>query len=284
MPQLVFTCDVECHDPQRSPQWLLGKSGGRLWLEIVAGELERRNITGAFFVDFSGCEQWEVPLRQAVEILVRRRQRIELHIHPANSGWCGAKMLSALGYDDQARLFETAVNNYRRYVAKEPAIFRAGGYGINDITLRILKDYGLQDSSYYTGKPQVQVRPDDYERIGVISHPVTVSHFRGFGKYVKHDLNIMTAGILEQQILENDVMLFMHSFSFNRFQRRTLLERDNPRPIKRFYKILALIDAGKTQPVDLEHFPNTRFITKISRRAMIANAIYITLRNHYGLG
>ncbi len=284
MPQLVFTCDVECHDPQRSPQWLLGKSGARLWLEVVAGELERRNITGTFFVDFVGCEQWETPLRQAVEILIRHRQRIELHIHPANSGWCNVKMLSALGYDAQARLFEAAVRNYRRYVVKEPAIFRAGGYGINNDTLRILKEYRLQDSSYFIGKSQVQVTPDDYRQIGVTSHPVTASHFRGFGKYVKHDVNIMTAGILEQQIAANDVMLFMHSFSFNRFQQRNILERDNPYPVKRFYKILALIDAGKTHPVDIEQFPNTRFITAISRRAMIVNAIYIVLRNHYGLG
>lgn len=281
MPKLVFTCDVECHDPERNPQWLLGKSGDKKWLEIIASELGRRNITGTFFLDFTGCENWEDSLHQAVDILIRHKQRVELHIHPANAGWCRVKMLSALSYDDQARLFEEAVQNYRRFVGKEPEIFRAGGYGINQDTLRLLKSYRLMDSSYFIGKSQVMVTPEDYQKLGIAFYPVTVSHFRGLGKYVKHDLNIMPRSILEHQILTNDIMIFMHSFSFNRFKHRYILEKDNPLPVKRFDCILKLIDSLKTTPVDIAQFPNTCFVTEIPFKEMIYNSIYIVMRNHY---
>jgi hypothetical protein len=281
MGNLLFTCDVECHDLNRPEHWLLGKVGKRYWLEIAARELASRKIEGTFFVDFVGCEKWEHSFMKALEMLGENQQRIELHIHPGNAISSSSSRLSDMDYDEQAKLFVIAITNYQRYLGISPKFFRAGAYGINKATLRLLKHYNLADSSFYIGKPQVKVSLDDYLELGVGSYPVTVSYFKHLNKYVKHDLNIMLKTVLKKQLLGNNIMAFMHSFSFNRFQGRQILDQANRLAVERFKAILELIDNGKTVPVSIEQFKDYEFITKISIKDMLQNALYIFLKNHY---
>jgi hypothetical protein len=281
MGKILFTCDVECHDPARPENWFLGKVGKELWLEKVCSELSKRNIEGIFFVDFVGCEKWVATIVKVIQILKSYGQRIELHVHPSNFSAGYPYQLPDLEYDLQEQIIASAVESYTHFTGVRPQIFRAGAYGIDYNTLQLLKSYGLSDSSYYIGKPQVKVNPLNYEELGIDSYPITAAYFKYLKKYVKHDLNIMLKDVLKKQIADNNVMLFMHSFSFNKFHRKIILDTENSFAVKRFYTVMELIDAGVCIPIGVAHFKDYTYVTEVSLIDMLYNSIYIFLRKHY---
>ncbi|MDD3654251.1 MAG: hypothetical protein PHO01_08730 [Desulfotomaculaceae bacterium] len=134
MGKILFTCDVECHDPARPENWLLGKAGKELWLDIVCGELSKRNIEGIFFVDFVGCEKWANTIAQVIQILKSYGQRIELHVHPSNFSAGYPRYLTELKYDQQEQIIASAIESYMRFTGVSPQIFRAGAYGLDNNT------------------------------------------------------------------------------------------------------------------------------------------------------
>ncbi len=283
MPRLLFTCDVECHDPRRPENWLLGRTVDGSWLEWVARELQKRRIEGVFFVDFIGCEKWPKTLDRVLDILTECGQRVELHIHPSNAQQCQKKRLNELSQEWQATLFAEAIENYIRFIGKEPHCFRAGAYGLNRQTLALLSEYKLADSSYYPGKPQVEVTLPDYTEFQVAVWPITTLFLPFLHKHVKHDLNILPRSVLANQILANDVMFFLHSFSFNRFQGRVLTSEVNQRVVRRMNTILRAIDEGVVSPVRLDDFTGYLQTTGISLFDACTTVLYCFLRSHLGL-
>lgn len=91
----------------------------------------------------------------------------------------------------------------------------------------------------------------------------------------------MLKNVLKKQIEKNSIMLFMHSFSFNKFHRRKILNQENSFAVRRFYTVMDLIDAGVGVPVGAAQFKGDTYVTGVSLIDMLYNTIYIFLRNHY---
>ena len=173
--KVLFTCDVEC---------LLGNSGnasfpiyrpwpvetmiwGRIdgldkeWgIPLLMDQLECRGMRGTFYVSalqrtFHGDEA----LAEVARSIENRGHEAGVHVHCAWKGFSQTgqydrsknlhKKDSINQHDEttQRELLKEAIDCLKKWVGKQPVSFRAGNFGANQTTLRLLSQLGIKTDS-----------------------------------------------------------------------------------------------------------------------------------------
>lgn len=174
--QVLFTCDVECSlgncgtfahpifRPWPVDTWMWGQLGGaaqRWGVELLMDQLDRRGMKGTFYV--SALEKHfhgEDALAEVVRKIEERGHEAGVHIHCAWKGFdtvdrrydltAGFHLRDSIGeYDEaeQRELLEEAVDCIRRWAGREPTSFRAGNFGADHRTLKLLSELGIATDS-----------------------------------------------------------------------------------------------------------------------------------------
>lgn len=138
---LLITVDVEAH---RAIEEISGSHSDSLG-EILAS-LRRFGYRATFFVDLCEVPTWgENYMRQVCKRIQDADQDVQLHAHPHHvSGDHKRWLLSEYTREEQARILDYAVEQYRKFTGTQPFAFRAGGFGANRDTLELLAERGVK--------------------------------------------------------------------------------------------------------------------------------------------
>ena len=155
--QVLLTIDVEAHrvvDEITGPKH---DSLGRI-LSLLAPY----GVKGTFFVDLCGTNTWgEEVVRGACNRIMEGGHEIELHVHPHHSSSDARRwLLSEYSYEEQRVILREAIERYSQFVGAAPYAFRAGGFGLDDNTVELLRSSGITiDCSYMWRRDGCEIRP-----------------------------------------------------------------------------------------------------------------------------
>jgi peptidoglycan/xylan/chitin deacetylase (PgdA/CDA1 family) len=137
---LLITVDVEAH---RVIEEISGRHSDSLG-DILAS-LRRFRCKATFFVDLCEVPTWgEKFMREVCDRIRDAGQDIQLHAHPHHlSGDSNRWLLSEYTREEQAWILDNAIEEYRKFVGRQPLAFRAGGFGANRDTLELLAERGV---------------------------------------------------------------------------------------------------------------------------------------------
>lgn len=155
--QVLLTVDVEAH---RVLDEISGER--RDSLGAILSALDRHRMRATFFVDLCGRKTWgDAVMRRTCERIRSGRHDLQLHAHPHHAtGDATRWLLSEYTPEEQRAVLRDAVQCYQRYVGEMPSAFRAGGFGLNDATIDLLRELGLKaDCSFHWRRPGCAMRP-----------------------------------------------------------------------------------------------------------------------------
>jgi peptidoglycan/xylan/chitin deacetylase (PgdA/CDA1 family) len=157
--KVILTIDVEAH---RVVDEISGDREDGLG-EILA-VLGEHGIAATFFVDVCEVHTWGHPfIRTVMRRIMDAGHDLQLHVHPHHQSKDNSKWhLSQYSAQEQEDILRSAVDTFTELAGHRPSAFRAGGFGANDDTLRILEKCGLQiDSSYLLDWPGCYIAPEN---------------------------------------------------------------------------------------------------------------------------
>jgi peptidoglycan/xylan/chitin deacetylase (PgdA/CDA1 family) len=157
--------------------------------------LEAHGLIGVFFIDPMPALVYDPEvIAQIVAPIVKRGHEAQLHIHPEWLAWSKSqpvdnrrgRSICDFDADDQKTLIALAQQILIEVGAPPPTAFRAGNYGANDDTLRVLATLGIRfDSSFnptYLGDPctigLTKDQIDPVQHLGVTEMPVSAINDR----------------------------------------------------------------------------------------------------------
>ncbi len=158
-------------------------------------QLEASGLVGVFFVDpMPALVYGPDVIASIVTSIVKRGHDVELHLHPEWLAWARSqpvgdrrgRNIGDFSFDDQSTLITIARQLLIDAGAPSPVAFRAGNYGANDDTLRVLARLGIKwDSSFnptYLGDPcHIGLGVDQIDpvvRLGLTELPVAAINDR----------------------------------------------------------------------------------------------------------
>jgi hypothetical protein len=158
-------------------------------------QLDLCGLTGVFFVDpMPALVYGRDVIASIVTAIVSRGHDVELHLHPEWLAWATSqpvgdrreRSIGDFSFDDQMTLISLARQLLIDAGAPPPSAFRAGNYGANDNTLRVLASLGIKwDSSFnptYLGNPcHIGLGVDQIDpvvRLGITEVPVAAINDR----------------------------------------------------------------------------------------------------------
>jgi len=257
---IIPTVDAEGvhgRDPFKSMMLGVVDSGEVLGVERLAQVFSSLGIAATFFVDVYEHSLYGVnALRGVCESLRGLNQDIQLHTHPA---WRDdvrdfpevRSLKRERGYfpqtkdfmykctlDEQVSILRHGVACLTEWCGVAPVAHRAGGYGVNENTIRALREVGIPvDSSMLYGHPNCKVawsRNRVVEQDGIVELPVTgfwredvwtvgPLRWRRRPVFQKTDLDACSLDQLLWFVKEGQeaglgvMNLFMHSYSLLKF-------------------------------------------------------------------
>jgi len=250
--EVLLTIDVEAHRNRQEisdgPQDGLGNI-----LEIFRHAAQK----ATFFVDLCEIPTWTLDFMSSIcQRLLRDRHDVQLHAHPHHvSGDLKRWLLSEYSRQEQNEILGYAIEQYKREVGSIPRAFRAGGFGINDDTIDLLREHGIVfDSSYLYRHDHCEITPTEIDRPSkyreLVEIPVTPVVTLGTRRYpirvAPLDFNWLPLKILQtslmrlrEQSLPYAVMLMHSSSLFRRTGRSKLQYRaDNEEKLRRLLDFL----------------------------------------------
>lgn len=242
-----FTVDTEtsmggawsnsAYTPLPLDRTVFGKLGSDSYgIPLIMSILEEHDFRATFFTEvFCTDNVGHEPVATALRSIQARGHDAQLHLHPEqrfyrefiNGGERREEsLLFTFPADEQRDLIRKGIALFRELSGKTPRVYRAGCYGAAEVTLRALRENGIEiDSSYnmaYLGNtcgfetPQLNA-PLMME--GIQEFPVTVFRVSGVPGYKPLEISavsvteIMATIRLLQKAGCPDVVLVLHSFS-----------------------------------------------------------------------
>ena len=209
--------------------WGKTSSGINAGIEMLLDIFDSNDVKGLFFVDIA--EAWECgedSIKEVLSYIDRSGHDVGVHIHPDRMSDPSRRYLWQYSADEQKNMIEKCTDFYEKCLNRKPKSFRAGRYGINDDTLKILCDFGYEyDMSVFYGNKYCKVSaPITCNKLvdidGIKEIPVSV--FKSFKTpmYERFDKVDISMDISEfkrvtNKMLRDDsvdtVSFFAHSFS-----------------------------------------------------------------------
>lgn len=210
-----------------------------------------------FFVDMAeGYAYGKEKIKAILTHIENRGHYTGVHIHPKHMANPEKDFLWQYTGEEQRKIINKCTVDYQKMTGHAADYFRAGKYGINNETLKLVQAEGYKiDFSYFSHKKWCHYT--DAESINIpfligklVEVPVTVFKMSSLGKIKRFEkLDVATIGnnefkyVMKQiakQPYDYPVTLFLHSFTF--------LDRKNPQNIKvdnaaiyRFRKMLEYV-------------------------------------------
>ena len=207
--------------------------------------LEQHGQKAVFFVDPMPALVWGIAaIEDVVGPIIEAGQDVELHCHtewlalagsdnPLASGRTGQN-IADFPIDEQFELLHFARDALVAAGAPPPVAFRAGNYGANDDTLKVLADLGLAYDSSHTpalpGACRVSLGPKDRDPLihhGIIEVPVgTIGTLNGGQRHAQITaltLAEMLAGVRHARDCgHGNFVLVSHSFELINRRRQAI--------------------------------------------------------------
>lgn len=252
--KVIFTIDVEGHvgnEPIDRLIYGVTNDGECCGIDKIMDLLDVYKIRGLFFVDIA--EAWHYGEKKVANVLSHIKDRghdVGVHIHPDHMADRSKLFLSDYTYEQQYTIIKKCTDFYCNVLNETPVAFRAGKYGANSDTLRILEQLGYKtDFSQFYGQKWCHIQPPITKTHvkctvnNLIEIPVTI--YKSFSSvlYSRYDKLDASTPILEfktviNQIIKNNsydiIVLFAHSFSFLKWRRTP----NNPRYSNKLYRKL----------------------------------------------
>ncbi len=247
------------------------KSGEEYGIRYLMNLFDAYGAKGLFFVDFA--EAWdcgEDKISEVTQCILDNGHNVGVHLHPDHMLDKNRRYLWQYSFDEQTEMISKCTELYKKMVGETPLSFRAGRYGADNNTLRILSKLGYKyDMSEFYGNKYCKIDPPicrnriaiDKES-GITEIPVTT--FRSFKSHFytrfdkvdcsmdSHEFNrVMKKAYNERTV--DVVSFFVHSFSVLDWRK----EPDNPRLNKKLDRRLKM---------QLEWVRNNRQMEFISER------------------
>ena len=234
MKRAIFTVDTEGHDGKDPITHLIfgeTKDGKQAGIPLIMDICDQFKVKGLFFVDFA--EAWHYgkdKIECVVKYILARGHDVGVHIHPDHMADKERMFLSQYSYEEQYDIIKQCTELFCELTGSQPKAFRAGKYGANRDTLKIIRELGYKaDFSEFYGhdkwchiQPPVTGNKTVQLEDGLIEFPVISyeNYVRGiFHRYDKLDINrscfehrYLIKRIMKQDEIET-VSLFCHSFS-----------------------------------------------------------------------
>lgn len=251
--KILFTIDTEVGDEwdqYAKPFEYLVEYGVKETLKL----LKKYKFTGHFFVDIYSNKVCDGKFDSVVQEIFTQGSKAYLHVHPGIVYDTKRPYLHQYSEEEQSSILDDGINEWKRITGKHPIGFRAGSYGADNTTLKLLKEKGFEfDSSYFKGRENCKITdPSIMKQIPVTSFTAKYSFF-GLSKErtAKPDVNWVPLKSLKRIIQENKdkegyMMIFLHSFSFGNL----LLQRQRKGKVKEFEELLKFISGSGIQSVD----------------------------------
>ncbi|MDP8231482.1 MAG: hypothetical protein P9L91_02300 [Candidatus Zophobacter franzmannii] len=192
-------------------------------------------VKGTFFVDFAEKDHDPKLFHLLTELILGKNNDVQLHVHPQFMSDPNRPLLHQYNIIEQEHCLDESIKAFYHATSHYPKAFRAGGYGADNNTLKLLSKFGISvDSSYFPGHENCKISPLTPNVISkvddIIEVPVTVFKnnidYRLAGNVVKQGSLIKKLDIdscsLEELKLGLDavsdskikiIILFMHSYS-----------------------------------------------------------------------
>ncbi len=229
MKYILITVDTEFYGGFEEVLGINGRYGIDDMLEILG----KYNIKATFFIDYFGVYKWGDDIFQLITDKIKNAgHETELHLHPGIRG--GKNLLSEYSPPEQEKYIKEGIELYRKFNGTKPEYFRAGGYGIDENTLKILRKHNIKaDFSYQYKQKKCKFKKYPYKnKCGLAENlpqvPVTVYKLKSKPiKQTSVNLDWTSSGELKHILLEikksnfNFIVFMAHSFSFlHRFNRK----------------------------------------------------------------
>lgn len=232
-------------DPVRNMIYGNTKRDGECGIRRLMDCFDTINAKGLFFVDVA--EVWdygEDKILGVIEDIKNRGHDVGMHVHPDHMADKNRRYLWEYTYDEQKDILTKCTKWYLNNVGEHPKYFRAGRYGLDNNTLKIISDLGYEyDFSEFYGKKGCKISPpitcNKVVKIENIKE-IPVSVYKSFKcsvyeRYDKLDISLEKGEFLN--VVNNmkcdpsvDVIsFFLHSFSLLEWRTHV----DNPTFVKK---------------------------------------------------
>lgn len=258
--KMILTIDTEGvrgNAPVLTQIW--GKVGREYYgIPKIIEICNKYQVKGLFFVDFAEIYDYGYDnILEVVRYIKEKGHDIGVHVHPHHYPLSKKHFLWEYTYDEQFQIISDCTKVYKKMIGAAPLSFRAGKYGANNDTIKILSELGYKYdfSEYYSQKwceispPIAYVLPQQYMKL--TEFPVTVFKSLSLGKiYHRYDKLEITGNstenlhIIEQYSGFKDevvITLFAHSFSFLDYLKTPDAPKLNRRRMQNFEKVIAYI-------------------------------------------
>lgn len=238
---LIISIDTESSDsPQAISRLDLfnpmfeGLTNQQYWgYKKIIDICDKYHFKATFFVSVFECKKYgEDTLRNVCEEIKGKGHDVQLHTHPI---WLGEKRyMSDHSIEEQTQILSHGKKLLEKWITDIPVAHRAGGYGVDENTLKALAENNFKiDSSHFFQHPNCVLSITNnrvVQQSGVIEVPVTyfireykmktLSNSIIFNrKFVKTDIDSASLNELKEFIKfakNNDLKifnLFLHSYS-----------------------------------------------------------------------
>lgn len=236
MRRIYLTVDTECHDIAKINQYIYGYKGGDAFgVPKILEVAKKLDVPVNFFLDVCECMRYgDQYIEDIVNLIHQYNQPIWFHFHPNYvSGDDNRSFLWQYSEDEQRQLFKKGLSVYQRFCGKKDRlVFRAGRYGVNSSTYKILKEFEIAvlDLSYFSHSAKMCKLPTDelktlnvpvqYEGVTLLPN----STYIGFDYLKKSHAFILNVAMTPYnefrrficQTKLNNVVYTMHSWDFIR--------------------------------------------------------------------
>lgn len=246
-------------DPITSLVFGKTRDGNEYGIRYLMKLFDRYGAKGLFFVDFA--EAWdygERKIESAVDSILRNGHDVGVHLHPDHMADKERRYLWQYSFEEQYEMISKCTELYEKIVGKRPLSFRAGRYGANNNTIRILNQLNYKyDMSKFYGNRYCKLNDEvcsnrikKIKETNIIEVPVTSFrsynsfHYSRFDKVdCSMDFNEFKRVI--NQVIAADcvdvVSLFVHSFSVLNWRKHPDIPRFSKRLNRRLVNQLEYV-------------------------------------------
>lgn len=238
------------------------------------------NTKATFFLDVFEYKRYgEKTFRDICQEIIKNGQDVQLHIHPSRGYDEKRRFMTQYSLKEQIQLIGEGRELIKKWIGEYPVAYRGGNYySINKDTLTALRETKIPiDSTMFYGRPECKVifsKNKTVEKYGVIEVPITVFLRRNYiwfgpfrlkskSSYIKTDIDWATLDELKFFVREAKnhnvkvMNLFMHSYSFLKFNKDFTEFKPDYNDIKKFEGFLKFIKKDKDiQVITMKEFYN----------------------------
>lgn len=218
---------------------------------------DKYHAKGLFFVDIA--EAWdygENEILRVIKSIEELGHDVGVHLHPDHMNDISRRYLWQYSYDEQYEMLARCTDFYEKALGKSPLSFRAGRYGADDNTIRILERLGYKyDMSYFNGNRYCKISSKYHNKLFKIGKiiEVPVTSFKSFSTpfYERSDKLDSSMRISEFNHTISEMKkcscvdvasFFVHSFSLLNWRKNPDYPKLDHNARKRFLSHLNLID------------------------------------------